>query len=210
MTSNFCKTSWHPYGHTPEECPDCRLCHESKIPKKLEFRPHLTTGVIARDRDMEMLVLWLNELRDYLQAKEEASKREFNRGFDEGEKFGRISERMYPESKGGCKQCMSQCRECVECRKNPNPPEHEERLEESNRLNDLAHKFNNTIGIKSGRDQKIVKFYELEIKSGYVSKEKIKREIKNLPTIGISPAPNNMAFDWVKRTDLIKSLGLGD
>lgn len=126
MTSNFCKTSWHPYGHTPEECPDCRLCHESKIPKKLEFRPHLTTGVIARDRDMEMLVLWLNELRDYLQAKEEASKREFNRGFDEGEKFGRISERMYPESKGGCKQCMSQCRECVECRKNPNPPEHEE------------------------------------------------------------------------------------
>lgn len=196
MTSNFCKTSWHPYGHTPEECPDCRLCHESKIPKKLEFRPHLTTGVIARDRDMEMLVLWLNELRDYLQAKEEASKSSWHTFWSDSKKCVCCNktlkelEKSKEASKGECKLCGGKYGDHGYINGTPcpklDPPEHEEELLEN------IYKF---LDMEDSR--RLAKY----IRDNFVSKEKIKREVKEWRFV--------QRGRLVNISDLFKRLGIG-
>lgn len=162
------------------------------IPKKLEFRPHLTTGVIARDRDMEMLVLWLNELRDYLQAKEEASKGECpmcgNKDYKNG--CSNCYERMFPEdrvdritNKEVAKPNSSEHEYCwkhgvVGVKYGENgckhvPPEHEEELVKLEK--DYIDSFGDLFHTWSSYG-----WWIKYIRDNFVSKEKIKREGKQI------------------------------
>ena len=264
------------------------------IPKKLEFRPHLTTGVIARDRDMEMLVLWLNELRDYLQAKEEIDKtwlkemlikdkskpnyeeaskcqcrchsgagnfscveceskhdmrdlykqseeaskggcrhcgfkyggalslhecsaniskelekldppeskggcNDFNRGFDEGEKFGRISEKMFPEDRVD----RITNRELAK----PNPPEHEDEFEDFNELLDsLGYIPVNPKQTMEEHEESKRKVLQDYIRENFVSKEKIKKILNEARFKGDSGYCGKCSHIVRK----LESLGLGD
>lgn len=213
------------------------------IPKKLDSIWNKATVYHDMART-DVFVDKINELIDYLQAKEEASKGiltekqfneialqgfewakedeaarkskaskgDFDRGFDEGEKFGRISERMYPASKGQCKcrchiESVNIC--CDECLEKHNPPESKGGCScechgaKENTPSPCQHCLIPPEHEESPKEDDLKDYIETDyflqkyIKDNYVSKEKIKRELIS-----------KLSYAWCK--ELFKSLGLGD
>lgn len=78
MTSNFCKTSWHPYGHLPEECPDCKLCHEPKIKKLGNNEGVQMSSTVGGQR--ELIRQHRNKINELVEAFNKLSDKDVNGG----------------------------------------------------------------------------------------------------------------------------------
>lgn len=190
------------------------------IPKKLDFIDMVNTEAMCF-----LLEEKINEILDYLQAKEEVNKckcgkeslgvREYcpthnNPEASKGECTCGTNAYCYKHFDKGCvkvKECDCQCHRCIrtlqphpeeicpEC----NPPEHEERKEDEKEILDIiGRQAGDTLTYGEACDRVM----EI-IERGYVSKQKIKKEL--------SEAHDISGFDARFTIDEIaKSLGIGD
>lgn len=184
----------------------------TNIPKKLDINEVLK---YERAGETSVFVSRINQIIDYLQAKEEASNYKVV-------SFDPVGETIPEASNGECRHTDTSIEQCDECGKKRNPPEHEESWEKEIRDENWdtpqGIMTKQTIlrrGERIGNSTTMLKVEMIVdyIRDNFVSKDKVKQEINHLWFSGAcfmqtDPGGRKIFSEQIDKSK--KSLGLGD